>query len=789
MADLAGVNGRREKFNVVGKPNIPGKMSHALATGAAKFGIDQAVPGMLHARFLRSPYARARVVCVDIAKARAIPGVVDILTWEDEDIKNLRLSKADFIDTPSYQWLDNYADQEGAEVAVIVVAETESLCEEALEQLDVEWETLPHVVDLLEGRNTDAPLIRLSSWSPDPLPPPNPDREIPPKKGNVSCYNLVQGDMEAGFKEADQTLEYELILPPFASLMPNPPASVAWWADDPPYLGEGEKLHIEGAVQRRPAIAAMYGVSAEKTIQHDLFQGGKYCDWGMRKSQEITPLLAKRTGRPVRCANTREETFDFLMNQRYMRMKIGFNNNGLITAIDDFSIADGGGRGNAWFGTVGDQNYGPYYTVKCKNISQRMEVVDSNRGKMYLSGQHCPFNWDSLTMGIYLIAEKLGKDPIDIARLNLHGPESQDDTNPVPSFEACVEAGRRLMDWNPHPAGAKKLPDGRMHGASFRYQICPRHAFSGYECKLEFRNGVIHLPTQGPVFGVYAVECNAMTAAEELGVRYEDISIDFDYRETFTPVGGGADGTTASAWVMKECANILKRRILKAVAEDAENPPPPTAMYGMMPEPSPLKGMKPEELDIADGKVIVKANPDIGVPLAEATRRNVFATFSGRPPTALWTLGMGRMLDTMNAAFCEVAVDTETGRVEILRFGVAADPGKVIRPTSLESQIDQVLFFSEGCQLLEDYVYDKRTGVKLNSNLIDYKKPGILDISPLKLEFLETRAGNAVYGASGISHSLANTHLVVIAIHNAVGVWVDPPATPDKILKALGVIS
>jgi len=469
-----------------------------------------------------------------------------------------------------------------------------------------------------------------------------------------------------------------------------------------------------------------------------------------------------------------------------MRMKVGYKNNGLITAIDDFSIADGGVRGNAWFATVGDQNYGPYYTLKCKNISQRMEVVDSNRGKMYFSGQHCPFNWDSLTMGIYIIAEKLGKDPIDIARLNLHGPESQDDTNPVPSFDACIETGRRLMNWNPHTAGAKKLPDGRMHGASFRYQMCPRHAFSGYDCKLELRNGVVHMPTQGPIFGVFAVECNAMTVAEELGLKYEDISIDYDYRETFTPVGGGADGTTASAWVMKECANVLKRRILETVAEEAENPPMPTAMYGVMPGPSPFKGMKPDDLDLADGKVIVKADPNIGVPFAEATRSNLFATVAGRPPTALWTLGFGRMLDTMNAAFCEVAVDTETGRVEILRFGVVADPGKIIRPTSFESQVDQVLYFSEGCQLLEDYVYDKRSGVKLNTNMIDYKKPGMLDISPAEYEFLETRAGNAAYGASGISHSLANTHLVIIAIHNAIGVWVDPPATPDKILKALG---
>jgi CO/xanthine dehydrogenase Mo-binding subunit len=140
----------------------------------------------------------------------------------------------------------------------------------------------------------------------------------------------------------------------------------------------------------------------------------------------------------------------------------------------------------------------------------------------------------------------------------------------------------------------------------------------------------------------------------------------------------------------------------------------------------------------------------------------------------------------MNVAMCEVAVDTETGEVEILRFGVVADPGKIMRRTSLESQIHQVMFFSEGCQLYEDFFYDQKTGVKLNTNMFEYKKPTILDRAPVDLDLLETRAGNAAYGSNGISHSLANTHLVIMAIHNATGVWVDPPATPDKVLKALG---
>ncbi|NLO48109.1 MAG: xanthine dehydrogenase family protein molybdopterin-binding subunit [Clostridiales bacterium] len=786
MADIAGVNGQREHFRVVGKPNLPGKLSYALATGIGKFGADFVVPNMLHAKFLRSPYANARVLSVDTTKARAIPGVADIVTWEDEDIKKLGATPFGF--GPRRAWLDNIADQENAEVAVIVVAENEDICDEALRQLDVEWEVLSHIVDILKGRDPDYPVIRPPEF--DEFPPgmfdPKPDPDHP-KRGNVSYATVVQGDIEAGFAEANQIIEYDLKLPAFASHIPNPPGSVAWWFDDP-YNGEGKSLHIEGAVQRKDAIGGMYGMPPEKTVQEGLFQGGKYCDWGMRKSQEITPLLAKRTGRPVKCVNTREQTYDFLMNERYMHLKVGIKNNGLITAIDDFSIADGGVQGSSSFGTANDQGYGPYYTLKCLNIRQSMDIVDSNRGKMYLSGQHCPFNWDAGTMAIYLIAEKLGKDPIDIAKLNLHGPTSQTDMNPVPSFEACLDEGKKLMNWNWHPSKAKKLPDGRMHGMSFRYQICPRHAFSGYDCKLELRRGIVHMPTQGPCTGIFAVECNAMVVAEELGLQYEDISIDFDYKETFTPVGGGSDGTTASSWAMKECANILKQKILEAAIEEAENPPPPSMFggFGAPQGPNPFKGLKPEDLDLADGKVVVKADPAKGLPIAQATQKNIFATYSGRPPAAIWSLGMGKMLDTMNTAFCEVAVDMDTGVVEILRFGVVADPGKVIRPTSLESQIDQVMYFSQGCQLLEEYVFDERTGVRLTANMIEYRKPTIMDIPPVDRRFLETRSGNAAYGASGISHSLANTHMVIIAIHNAIGVWVDPPATPDKVLKALG---
>ena len=800
MADLEGINGQRTDFKIVGKPNVPGALSWAHASGVAKFGADYVVPNMLHAKFLRSPHSHARIKSMDVSKAKAIPGVVDILTWEDPDLMGTG-------------GVNDYADYESMEVGAMVIAENEDACEEALRALAIDWETFPNVVDIREGRKDDAPVIRSFYTPPAPkggggmdmmmmmgggAPKPAPDgmggeTVNPPKKGNVS-YSFTsnnQGDVQAGFREADQIIEYDINTAAFSGHIPSPLGTVAWWFDDP-LNGEGKNLQIEGVPWGHGSVASAARVPASKVFQNCMFTGGRYCDWGVRKTQQITPALARRTGRPVKCVQSRADQYDFNLNDRYVHMKIGFKNNGLITAVEDYSIADNGSNGSSNFGTTMDQTYGPYYTIKNKNIKQNMETVDSNRGKMYVSGQHNPMGWDTLMAGIHLIADKLGRDPIEIATLNLHGPTSQDDPNPVPSYEACVASLKKDLNWSSwHTAGAKKLPDGRLHGQSFRYNQCPRHSFSGYNPKLEYRNGMVYLPTSGTIIGHYGLECNAMVIAEELGIDYNSVRLVFDNNEGYKPYGGGSDGSTASSWAIKECANKLKKMILQATIEEAENPPA-AGGFGMMggfgakPAPNPFKGLKPEALDIVDGRVIIKADPSQGLPIAQACRANLFATESGiRPPFSVWTEG-GRVFDAMNVAGCEVAVDTETGEVEVIRFAVAADPGKILRRTSFEGQIHQVMDFTVGCQLTEEFIYDRQSGVKLSANMLEYRKASMLDMPPVDMALLETRVSNACYGGSGISHSLANTHLVIMAIHNATGKWVESPATPEKVLKALG---
>ena len=152
---------------------------------------------------------------MDISKAKALPGVVDIVTWEDPELKALQVGGGMW-SSPA-PLLDNIADQEDAEVAVIVVAESEDLCDEALRLIKVDWDVKPHILDPRDGIKPDAPVHTLASECQGQ------------RRGG---RQQIEGDIEAGFKQADQIIEFDFVLPPYASHIPNPSGSMAYWYDD-----------------------------------------------------------------------------------------------------------------------------------------------------------------------------------------------------------------------------------------------------------------------------------------------------------------------------------------------------------------------------------------------------------------------------------------------------------------------------------------------------------------------------------------------------------------------------
>jgi CO/xanthine dehydrogenase Mo-binding subunit len=749
MGDSAGTDEGRKEFRIVGKPNVPGRLSYALATGKAKFGTDVIVPNMLHAKFLRCPYGRARVKSVDTRKARDLTGVVDIITWEDPEIKGMPQMRVPL--------LINEADMEDEEVGVVVVAESEELCDEALKLIEVDWEVLPHILDPRDGLKPDAPILRTN----------------PKGNGNSQVSSINQGDVESGLRQADQIIEFDWALSLFSSHMPNPSGGVSWWYQDP--LGsESPTLFVEGIPPTWGAsmLRPMYKLAFDKIYRNTIFQGGRYCDFGIRRAALITPLLARRTGRPVRAVNSRQNDYDMAVSQRYIHTKLGFKKDGTITAVEEEVVTDGGVRGNSVFAVAGDMRLSPFLTTKCENVRTTCQAVYTNSGRMYTSGQAFPFHHDELPIAEQLVAEKLGMDPIDVAYKNIHGPSSQTDPGIPRSFQMCVEQGKKAMNWQWHPAGTKKLPDGRMHGLSFRYAMSHRNSMETFTCTVTIQgDGKVYIPIKGPWSGMYAADACAMVIAEEIGAKMEDVILSYDPKALFTPVGGGSDGTTSSAWVCQKAAAACKGLLLEVAA--------------------PRFKAKPEDLDTKDSMVYLKSDPSKSYPFSAFPEsgdhdKDIAATYTGKPPTATWNMGFGKILDTMNASFCEVAVDSETGKVEVIKYVIACDPGKVLRLTSFEGQIHQVMFFSDGAGMTEEFIYDKTTGVKLNTNMFEYRKPTILDVSSCETILVETRSGNAAYGSSGISHAMATTQLIVCAVANAIGKWLFPPLTPDKILKALG---
>ena len=750
MADIDGSNGQRTEFKAVGKANVPGRLSYTIATGRAKFGSDYVVPDMLHAKFLRNPHGRAKIISMDISKAKALEGVVDIVTWNDPDIKNLTGTREPL--------LVDESDTEDEEIGACVVAVTPEICDEALKLIKVEWEVYPTIVDPRDGLKPGAPFVR-----------------IDPK--SVASKPFITGDVETAFKEADHIVEFDWTHSLTASHPPNPNGGVAWWAQDP--LGvEGQTLYIEGvcptwgAYQLRP----MYNLTFDKIYRGTTFQGGKYCDWTIRRAALITPLLSRRTGRPVRCVNTRQNDFYTANPQRYMHTKISFTKDGIITGVYETQIGDSGAPGkNARAFSMGSYEamFSPFNTTKCVNLKSEAQGIYTSSGKI-TGSQTSPYNWDAMTIAEQIVAEKLGMDPTDVALKNVHGPSSQTDPGIPPSLQMCIDKGKKAMNWKWHSAGSKKLPDGRLHGLSFRYAQSPRHAQQPYTATVTIQgDNKVYVPLKGPWMGVYAADACALVVAEEMGAKIEDVILLYDNKAIFTPVGGGSDGTTASAWVMKEAAVACKKALLNLAAAKFK--------------------AKPEDLDTKDTMVYLKSDPSKAIPFGTFIADEGFsdhdlditATYFGRPPETTWHKG-GKILDVMNASFCEVAVDSETGGVEVTKFVVVCDPGKVLRMTSFEGQLHQAMFFSQGGGLSEEWIYDKATGVKLSTNMWEYKKPTIVDFGPIDTYAVETRSGNACYGASGISHCMAAPLLPVCAVANAIGHWIAPPVTPDKVLKALG---
>ena len=790
-----------QEYNYIGKRVARRIDGIRKASGSAEYTMDIQLPGMLHMRFLTSPYPHAAIKRMDTSKAEALPGVRAVLRYDDPELPEIadlgghQVSMERVIPPIAYF--------QGQEVGVAIAADSEAIAEQALTLVDIEWEERPFVLDAEAALEPNAPLA---------MP------ELSPYGNhfNEGLFDVLQlGDVEKGFAEADKIIEFKSTRRLHTWAAPERPCGVFRWNGDCPEVWvKQQRPHIA-----KRAIASWFGgIPMNKIQMHCPYQGASFGGWSQvnwnMAGHYCAAVLARRTGRPVKWTFTRREDFyGGEMDEGVYYLKVGAKADGTITAVE----------GNA---TLANQVWPVFHILKhlientrIPNIFGKVAVTFVNKGPNVPTRCEQNANTHTQTLVFDHVASALGLDPIEVALKN-DGADGHDmdwlDARKRErgfvvrdSLRECVEKGKAAIDWDKkwHPAGTKRLPNGRMHGLAFTWahEWDDSAGSSEMAIRIERNDGTASILGMGSDNGVDAENSYCQIAADELGMRLEDVHYNPQIDPGFfrmTP--DSSCNMSVNGFAIRHAARILKRRILEAATR-------PTGATQRGSFPAAFPDASPDDLDIKDSVIYVKADPSKRKTLAELVGPSgaagpmsshealgVRTAFS----VPLFALGYHIQMGTYNpeqprprfcrqAHFMEVEVDMETGEVLVTRVVNVNDVGKVINRGSCEGQQYGGTYMGVGRARSEEVIYDPVTGVMLNGNLLDYKIATILDAGPIDTILVETGMGYGPYGVVGIGEDVATVVPALLgpAVHNAIGVWIDDyPITPDKVLKALGKV-
>jgi CO/xanthine dehydrogenase Mo-binding subunit len=789
-----------DQYNAIGKRGVRRLDGYEKASGRAIYTIDMDLPGMLHAKFLTSPYPHARIRGMNTAKAEACPGVRALLRYDDPDIPSLANLGGHVPNSVTV--LPRIAYFQGEEVGAFVVADTESIVDEALKLIEVEWEERPFAIDQDEAIKDQAPLA-------------NPEMYSQSNCYNEGFFDIEQhGDVEKGFAEADTIIEFKTKRYANTWIGPERPCGVVRWNGEYPEVW----LKQQHPLVSKNAIAGWFGGTPMNRIQlHCLYQGASFggwshCSWNMGPYY-CAALTAKRTGKPVKWQFSRREDFyGGEMDEGTYFVKVGAKKDGTITAVQGRAIV-----ANQWFPVFGAFHHLAENT-RIPNIHARLDAILINKGPNVPT--RCEQNSNALTLTLICarVAEALSLDPIEVALKN-DGAEGHDIEwlnqrkaemgFPVrDSLRECIEKGKVAIEWDKkyHLAGTRRLPNGKMHGMAFTFthEWEDSSGSSEIAIRIERRDGTANILGMRCDIGLNAETAYCQIAADELGMKVEDVfyrpHIDPGF---FTMTPDSSTNLSVNGFAIRNAARLLKRKILEVATQ-----PRGTTSRGSFPPAFP--DMKPGDLDIKDSVIFVKQDPSIRMSIAElagpaggegplcstpemgkGAQRSIFT----EPLFAHgWQVQQGayarqRLRLCRQAHFMEVEVDAETGEVEITKVVNVNDVGKVISWEGCEGQQYGGTFMAVGRGKSEEVIHDPKTGVMLNGNLLDYKIATIEDVGSVDTFLVETGMGYGPYGTIGIAEDVATVvpGLIGPAVHNATGAWIENfPVTPNEVLKALG---
>jgi CO/xanthine dehydrogenase Mo-binding subunit len=725
-------------------------------TGSANYGADFSLPGMVHGAILRSPHAHARIISIDLSPALAEAGVLaavcgDALPSLKSGMEASGEGAVDYHDFSRNILARDKVLYHGHAIAA-VAATSVAIAQEALKKIRVEYEVLPHVTDLEQAMREDAPLVHEDMFTTGL-------EDAPLHASNIASRKTqARGDLEAGFAEADVIVERSYRAPTAHQGYIEPHACVV-------NTGADGKIDIwcssQGQFMVRNYTATLLGMDVGDIKVTPAEIGGGFGGKTTIYLEPVAALLSKQAGRPVKMVMSREDVFRATgpAAASVVTVKIGATNDGRLTAMDATVALDAGAFKGSPANTGAMCMFAPYTCPNQRTIA--LDVVTNTAKTAAYRAPGAPQAHLGSECVINEIADIIGMDPIELRLLNaaeegdraFHGVKFQSI-----GLKQTLEAARA------HPHYQKALGENQGRGVGlgfwFNFGLQSSATINVHE------SGKITVITGNPDIGGSRASM-ALMAAEALGIPLTDIKPIIGDTDSvgFNDLTGGSRTTFASGLAIIEAANTIIEDCRARAAS--------------------LWDVDIKTVSWSDGKVVPpQGSTESALSLADIAGK---AEVTGGPITAIASLNAEGAGPGFSVNLCDVEVDKETGKVDVIAFTALQDVGKAIHPAYVEGQMEGGAVQGIGWALNEEYVFDDQ-GVLENPGFLDYRMPVASDLPMIDTVIIEVPNPGHPYGIRGVGEPpiCAPMPAVTTAVNHAIGgLLTDLPLSPPKVLAAI----
>ncbi len=751
----------RDKYNVVGT-RPPRHDGFDKVTGAARFGADINLPGMLHGKILRSPHAHARIRSIDTSKAEALPGVMAVATAQDFPIVQERaIDYENAQGNPRIIAENILADRKvlykGHAVAAVAAANPH-VAEAALDLIEVDYEVLPVVLDLHEAMKEGAVLLHDDMTTRFRVERFGPGDDTGERSNVAGHLQHKLGDVDKGFREAEVIVEQEYETQTVHQGYIEPHVATAQWSTD-------GRLTVwtstQGAFAVRSATAAILSLpeSMVKVIPMEI--GGGFGAKGVTYLAPVTAALAKKSGRPVKIAMSRKEVFEGSgpASATFMRVKLGATRDGKITAGDLYMVYEAGAFPGAPVGGGAITGFGSY-NIENILVNGYDVVCNKQKAQSYRAPGQPQVSF-TVECALDELADRLGIDPMEL-RIKNAVKEGDRMPNGVPhSRFGCLEVEEAMRN-HPHYSAPLGGPNrGRGVAVAFRAQ-------GGQTSSATINvnsNGTLNVITGSVDIGGTRTAI-AMQVAEVLGLASEDVfpSVGDTDSVGYTANTGGSRTAFDTGLAAIAAAEEVKEKMKNRAALIWE--------------------VQDEDVDFQDGVFVCAKNPDDRFPFKELAGRLMR---TGGPVTCSASAASTGVGPIFAGNIVDVEVDPETGKVDVLRFTAFLDAGQAVHPSFVEGQMQGATVQGIGWALNEEYFYTPE-GTMANSSFLDYRMPTALDMPMIDTVIIEVPNPRHPFGLRGVGEGPIIPPLAAVAnaVNHAIGARIRKlPITPGSVLEAL----